>query len=484
MLFRSNTDADVTIGSLKGLNYLSLPDGKGKYKLQSPVENPIYSHNSNIISGIIAEIACDLSNYVDYEFKNSTLSKEPTLSKRVIFEIRPAAEMAAKLDVHVNNNGAVNGSYLENYEITAPVGKVVRIGTEYAFTGSDNNYYYTNGSVITKTSNYSWRRDGGTHSATIQNNRVLELPVENAAKTVVYTLVSNGRGVAKFTVNYKNQNQVGPSQTALVSETDLQNNYRYINGFRFDGKKNAPVEWDESGYGFYYQDWGRDAAYRTSEFPGVSVGEYTLLNEVPSTDYPSLVQGIRDMKHKYTGATDGNFLYIDGDKAAGTILNLKFNDGTLCPGTRMYVSAWINNLGTGSNPNLNFSVIGIRADGTQHVISTYTTGDLDASVTRGEWHQLFFTLNMPNIDYVDYRLHVMNNAQTALGNDFAIDDICVYMQKPALMAYQADVDCSQSNDESVVMVRIDYNTLNAIPTDEATKIKSIYYHFQDEAGIA
>ena len=174
----------------------------------------------------------------------------------------------------------------------------------------------------------------------------------------------------------------------------------------------------------------------------------------------------------------------DGDKAAGTILNLKFNDGTLCPGTRMYVSAWINNLGTGSNPNLNFSVIGIRADGTQHVISTYTTGDLDASVTRGEWHQLFFTLNMPNIDYVDYRLHVMNNAQTALGNDFAIDDICVYMQKPALMAYQADVDCSQSNDESVVMVRIDYNTLNAIPTDEATKIKSIYYQFQDEDGIA
>ena len=171
------------------------------------------------------------------EFKNSTLSKEPTLSKRVIFEIRPAAEMAAKLDVHVNNNGAVNGSYLENYEITAPVGKVVRIGTEYAFTGSDNNYYYTNGSVITKTSNYSWRRDGGTHSATIQNNRVLELPVENAAKTVVYTLVSNGRGVAKFTVNYKNQNQVGPSQTALVSETDLQNNYRYITGFRFYGNK-------------------------------------------------------------------------------------------------------------------------------------------------------------------------------------------------------------------------------------------------------
>ena len=251
------------------------------------------------------------------------------MSQRVIFEIRPAAEMAAKLDAHVNTNGAVNGSYLENYEITAPVGKVVRIGTEYAFTGSGNNYYY--GSAVTKISSPSWRKDGVSYSATIQNNRVLYLPAETNAKTVVYTLVSNNRGIAKFTVNYKSQDEVGPRQTAIVSEADFQNSYKYVTGLRFDGDKNIPLEWDESGYGFYYQDWGTNSTYRNSAHPGVYWGEYTLMNMVPSEGYTFLVQGVRDMKHQNSGATDGNFFYVDASNTPGVVADLKFKDGGLCP---------------------------------------------------------------------------------------------------------------------------------------------------------
>ena len=119
-------------------------------------------------------------------------------------------------------------------------------------------------------------------------------------------------------------------------------------------------------------------------------------------------------------------------------------------------------------------------NGSETVISTFTTGDLDEGSARGKWHQIFFELTMPETDYADYRLRVVNNAQNAAGNDFAIDDICVYMQKPALMTYQASVTCSNVADETVVMLRIDPDGLDAIPTNG--NVKTIYYHMMENGG--
>ena len=121
---------------------------------------------------------------------------------------------------------------------------------------------------------------------------------------------------------------------------------------------------------------------------------------VPAEGYTFLVQGVRDMKHQNSGATDGNFFYVDASNTPGVVADLKFKDGGLCSGTRMYVSAWVNNLGTHTTkPNLNFSVVGIAADGSETVVSTFTTGDFENGSACGEWYQIFLELTMHGHDY-------------------------------------------------------------------------------------
>ena len=90
---------------------------------------------------------------------------------------------------------------------------------------------------------------------------------------------------------------------------------------------------------------------------------------------------------------------------------------------------------------------------------------------------------MPNIEYNNYRLRMVNNAQDASGNDFAIDDIAVYMHKPGLMSYQTNINCSERNQENAgetVMPSVDPFKIASIP--EVNGVKNIYYQFQKMDG--
>ena len=37
-----------------------------------------------------------------------------------------------------------------------------------------------------------------------------------------------------------------------IANSILESDYKFVTGLDFNGDPNTPLEWDESGYGFYY----------------------------------------------------------------------------------------------------------------------------------------------------------------------------------------------------------------------------------------
>ncbi len=464
-------ETETGLSTISG--YSAIYGGKGFVKCsnstnQNTVVDATYKHTSSAVSGVIAEVACDLSYYNDYTGTQSDLRVEPTLSHRMVYEIRPAMEMATAL------SSCTGTKFLEEYTIIAPAGQTLRFGPKYKYDGDNSNYYYLSGGNPTQVTSGSWTASSGAAPSNLQNNRVVQVAGGADGVTRTYELKANGYNIAKVTVKYMSVDKIGPKNgTGIMSAAELRTNYQYITGLFFDGDKNSPLEWDESSYGFFYPNntSGRSSAYWS---------EYELMN-ITTSAYTWLKADIRDMLYQNSGSTAGNFLYVDASSSPGVVANLRFKESGLCPGTRMYVSAWVNNLGVGTNPNLNFSIVGILG-GVETDITTYTTGDLNSGSEQGVWKQIFFEVEMPDVDFDDYRLRIVNNAQNASGNDFAIDDICVYMQKPALMVYQADVACPDANSNSAaetIMIRLDPDGF-----DFSNNVQDIYYQLQDEAGNA
>ena len=122
---------DKTVG--EGLEFTSkyygeFSDNGGQYITKNIEPNEV---NYNGEAGKV--IACDVSAYSDYEVsydyeKNILTFKEPTLSYRNIFDIRPASEIAAQLD-------ACKTNALETYNILAKPGANINIGPKYAWQG-------------------------------------------------------------------------------------------------------------------------------------------------------------------------------------------------------------------------------------------------------------------------------------------------------------------------------------------------------------
>ena len=86
----------------------------------------------------IYRIACDQGIWNDYSpstWDKTTAMTEPTLSKRTIYEIRPASWMADSLELCKDMDGT-NDRYLEEHELIAPAGRQLYIGPDMMCLGS------------------------------------------------------------------------------------------------------------------------------------------------------------------------------------------------------------------------------------------------------------------------------------------------------------------------------------------------------------
>lgn len=434
-------------------------------------------------------IACDVSAYTDYlvvkennQIKSIT---EPTLSYRQLFHLRPASEMADTLAAR-----NARGQYLEEYHYTAPAGKQILLSTEYRYRKyrshlSELCYFYRDkdNTIQRITGDYKpmWKVDGQTindpqYTAELDYLIVREDNYENnPIKTYTLTYPGIGYGgkdllIAKFVVTFVDVEKYGPTNKTIITKQKIQNDYEIRALIDFNSATeeqkvttndgtvhiNQHLPWEQSTYGYVYPagnlgntDYKRGASQGAFPF----YGEYSIVNEVKK-DWA---------RGEQLGGKDKGFaMYIDGTMEPGLVASIEAN-ANICEGQTMYCSAWLCNptpagwSGEG-NPIFRCNVEGL-SDGIWTNIETYFVGEL---LKGSGWQQVVFPIKS-DVSYEKVRVSIYNFATTNQGNDFMVDDICLYVSQLPIAAYRGEMACSSNADhetQGIAVLRIDYNKMD------------------------
>ena len=425
-------------------------------------------------------MACDVSAYTDYlvvkennQIKSIT---EPTLSYRQLFHLRPASEMADKLAALGNDE------YLEEYHYIAPAGKQILLSTEYRHSKvrshmSELCYFYRNGESLARVNgNVVWKRNGEPHTPTYTAELDYLIVRSEAPGQDTYTLEVDGTGqrIARFVVEFVDIEKYGPTNKTIITKQKIQNDYeiRELIDFNYTSNKDLAIEhitmndgtvhinqhlpWEQSTYGYVYPagnlgstDYKRGASQGAFPF----YGEYSIVNEV-NKDWA---------RGEQLGGKDKGFaMYIDGTMEPGLVASIEAN-ANICEGQTMYCSAWLCNptpagwSGEG-NPIFRCNVEGLN-DGIWTNIETYFVGEL---LKGSGWQQVVFPIKS-DVSYEKVRVSIYNFATTNQGNDFMVDDICLYVSQLPIAAYRGEMACSSNADhetEGVAVLRIDYSKMD------------------------
>ena len=332
----------------------------------------------------------------------------------------------------------------------------------------------------------------------------LQVPAKDGIGTVYYclrarskaTTVEAGKDVTvdgnfwfnicRYKVTYHNPKQYGPLQEkngkALITNDEIEQNYEVLERLNFDYIKPGsdyhiyphPLPWADASYGYTYpetSDLPHNRYHNETDFP--NHGEYGLINRIPYSSYWHKME-------QHGGAENGYMIYCDGMASAGQVAALTLNT-ELCEGQKMYFSGYVGNPSnqTGkSNPNFIFSVQGSTNGTTWKDITSYMTGDIKPS---NQWSQIFFPIHQEGT-FNHFRVRIYNVASSFDGNDFIIDDMCIFATKSPLIAYQANTKCMESgkNDSiTQVVLRVDYQGI----TNEAYIGKNVYYTIEKDTII-
>ena len=531
---------NTSVGNSHGL-YATAQDGQ----LTSSSENnpaPVlkgwdytynaYANNDNekAASGYHT-IACDVSAYTDYTLTPPTGERtsiiEPTLSYRQLFHLRPAEEIATKL-----NTNSADGKYLENYHYMAAVGADVHLATQFRYAKYTHEselcyfYYDTNNQLkrIGKDAQAKWYKKNGDswEEVTNPNYQVYDyLNVDSDIEGVqVYALkvpaASTGLGtdllIAQFEIDFVNINSCGPRTTPIITDHEMELHFQLIkkidfnypgNEVTYDGtlkQLDAHLPWDESSYGYYYPKKDNPNLGETSpNRSGQNIpyyGEYFLVNQI-NKDWA---------KATAHGGTNDYALYVDGTTEPGMVASIS-TDTVICAGQTLYCSVWLNNpcptsfsTNNPRNPIFRCNVQGKRKDvqgnwSDWEDISVFFVGQLPKG---SSWQQVVFPVTS-DYTFDETRVSIYNFATGGAGNDFMVDDITLFASRLPLASYQAQTNCaSDANTPSstATILRIDYTVFEGI-TDhymyyqiyntsvdqvvELTKLdgQSAYYHDVD-----
>ena len=481
--------------------YVLATDGKSTKSDENYVEIKYTMHNGDSIY----RIACDQGIWNDYSpstWDNNIEMTEPTLSKRIIFEIRPAKWIADSLELCKVTPTTPNNRYLEEHKLIAPAGRQLYIGPElmyhtkdvtlpqYKYHARSNYHYYNNKGEITPPSDrtkWKWYENGVYNSDITPGGKAAQFaPVHSdTVGTVIYTLkyeyaTGYAMNVARFTVTYIDPDEVGPSINVPMPSKNMEKiyeenfNYDYpgITDFRF---WNGYFDVDESTYGYYTKNISASNRQSKSEQNKITWSEYAITNRkqvwVQSGTAPQVYQHVDGKGNESNNAKEGYMLYCDGSQQPGLVFNLKIH-ADLCPGSTMYFYAWLcdaSSTGDGkSAPNMDFVVTGIDDNGNEHKLTTFTTGEFGINaglgdMERAKWYQIMFPVKFTaQTTYHTYRLRITNKSTSSDGNDFAIDDIRIYVEKPAVIPIQASTsDCIDKSIDSIrTYIRIDYKEID------------------------
>ena len=288
---------------------------------------------------------------------------------------------------------------------------------------------------------------------------------------------TNWFNICRYMVIYHATQTYGPlvetNGKAIITNDEIEQHYEVLERLDFDYNRPGsdymiyphPLPWADASYGYTYplESDATDNRYHDQEdFP--NMGEYGIINRIPYSNY------WRKME-QHGGAENGYMIYCDGMSTAGQVAAIKLN-ANLCEGQEMYFSGYVGNPSSQKNkacPNFTFSVQGSNDDVKWEDITSYMTGDIQPS---DNWYQIYFPIDQKK-RYNFFRVRIFNMASTYDGNDFTIDDMCIFATKPPLVAYQAKTTCSATENDSLthVVLRVDYQGFK----DESNNGRDMYY---------
>ncbi len=472
----------------------------------------------------VHNIALDASAYANYTIEKSgstiTSITEPILSYRQIWHLRPASEIADSLDKCTSEDNPY-----ETHKYIAPTSTNVYLATNfphknyihhsselcYWFYGKSNSQKTLKqvGTVskrnnITASWKYRYSNDGGSTwtswtnlSTTTYTNDYLTVS-STQERIYEYALYISSRNtysgkdiyIARFRITYVSPTTYGPSSTALRTNDDIAENYNLLAEQDFDFGAAAgslssssmqfytkPLPAENSTFSFYYvtadntHQYQRQTQGEATTFP--FYGEYCLVNQLKKAGGTNWWIDIAQHGGATSGAgnpANGYMMYVDGKQQPGLVATVS-TDAAICSGQQMYCSAWICNATSSSTntlPVIRFNVQGRNSNDEDWIdVGAFFMGDLKYN---SGWVQVNFPI-LSATDYKQTRVAIYNFANSNSGNDFLIDDICLYDTKLPLQAYQAFTTCKVKNMEMAV-ARIDYSNL----VDNSSN-QTLYYTF-------
>lgn len=504
-------------------------------------------------------VACDVSGYNDFtenfkinDSKNSDFAGggywEPTLSHRFIYYIRVIEDETSWAAQQLNAKKPI-----EEKDITMPATRLPDYTNEMVALSMDARSYLTpNGGTNEAKGNLTVSLDNNNAGITLNTTSLtgedrvifINYPVTNSNKTqsvntptdgsdpkATVNVYRSGTLVARYNLTFKEESRLLTQTQVSEANKDEKNTYRYRTpdylkenyelltelNFDFDGevaKKYGlsqcypfPLGWDSSTYGFY------DGGVEEGDFTGPTGshcpewGYYGILNSyVECNDnngdnwaWTSYTYTTPDDKDPIRFNSKGNqstyHLYADVSDRPGVIARLPF-DRKLCPGTELFVTAWVK-CARGSIDSNNaaalFSIMGVKNRGvgtsstkdytpifryqTGQIPATYRNdaeltvdgfdkGDItinDGKITKGtggnnDWLQVYFSfINTNSDEFESYVLQVDNNSASTNGGDIYIDDIRVYMMSPNAKVTQLEAGCT--NERTLTNIELDWEQL-------------------------
>ncbi|MBO6073997.1 MAG: hypothetical protein J6P74_02535 [Paludibacteraceae bacterium] len=274
--------------------------------------------------------------------------------------------------------------------------------------------------------------------------------------------------ICRYTVIYHRPEKYGPLEenaqgVALITNEDIEEKFEVLERLNFDynhpGEEYTvyphPLPWADASYGFAYPMTDALPDNRPHNSNGLTnlanMGEYNLINRIP--DFGTYWYKME----QHGGASNGYMIFCDGMSSAGQVAALHL-DTTLCEGQKMYFSGYVanpNSEGGKTRPNFLFSVQGSKDGRAWSDITSYMTGEIP---DKAKWYQIYFPIEQDE-EYTNFRVRVYNMASNDNGNDFILDDMCIFATKPPLMVYQANTTCKNENEgDSLthIVLRVDY----------------------------
>ena len=154
-----------------------------------------------------------------------------------------------------------------------------------------------------------------------------------------------------------------------------------------------------------------------------SINKYSLLNILVGSGW------YRFIDHTYpSDTTRGYMLQVNAGAEKGQFYEATLNG--LCPGTKLYFSAWLVSLVSGITSINQTNQIFTLEDNTGHIIAQYYTGNIPDSDPN--WKQYGFEFTVPP-GLNELTLRIINNGTGTSGNDFCMDDIEIHFCTPEIV---------------------------------------------------